>query len=156
RRADDAAGRERLWAGRKAAISALGRLAPNYYILDGVVPRTRLPEVLRQVGEISERHGLAIANVFHAGDGNLHPCVLFDERIPGAAERGLAGGGEIMRACVDAGGSITGEHGVGLEKRQFLPWVFSDADLAAMLKLRTAFDPAGIFNPGKVFPATSL
>lgn len=152
RRADDEAGRERLWAGRKAAISALGRLAPNYYILDGVVPRTKLPHVLRQVEAIGERHGLHIANVFHAGDGNLHPCVLFDEREPGAVARVLAAGGEIMRACVEAGGALTGEHGIGMEKREFMPWVYSNSDLAVMQRLRTAFDPAVMFNPGKLFP----
>ncbi|MBI4498785.1 MAG: FAD-binding protein [Chloroflexi bacterium] len=153
RRAEDAAGRERLWSGRKGAIGALGRLAPNYYILDGVVPRTRLPEVLRAVGQIVERHELQVANVFHAGDGNLHPCVLFDEREPGATERVLAAGAEIMRLCLDAGGAITGEHGVGLEKREFLAWTYSDDDLRVMQQLRAAFQATERFNPGKVFPS---
>ena len=153
RRAEDEAGRERLWSGRKGAIGALGRLAPNYYILDGVVPRTRLPEVLRAVDEVIERHGLRVANVFHAGDGNLHPCVLFDERVPGATERVLAAGAEIMRLCVDVGGAITGEHGVGIEKREFLAWSYSDDDLRVMQKLRTAFGAVERFNPGKVFPS---
>src|SRR5690606_37066097 len=114
------------WAGRKGAISAIGRVLPNYYVLDGVVPRTRLPEVMAQVGEVGKRFEVPIANVFHAGDGNLHPCVLFDERVPGAAERVLAAGAAIMRICVEAGGTITGEHGVGLEKRDFMSWIFSE------------------------------
>ncbi|MCX6021168.1 MAG: FAD-binding protein [Chloroflexi bacterium] len=153
RRSEDEEGRERLWAGRKGAISALGRLAPNYYILDGVAPRSRIPEVLREVYAVGERYGLRIANVFHAGDGNLHPNILFDERTPGEAERVLAAGAEIMRACVAVGGGITGEHGVGIEKREFMAWVYSDDDMATMLRLRAAFDPAGMFNPGKAFPA---
>lgn len=144
--------RERLWAARKTSISALGRLYPNYYVLDGVVPRTRLPEVLRDVYAIAESHGLAVANVFHAGDGNLHPNLLFDERVPGATERVLAAGAEIMRRCVDAGGSITGEHGVGLEKRDFIGWIFDDVDLAVMAKLKTAFKADGRYNPCKAFP----
>jgi glycolate oxidase len=144
--------RERLWAGRKGAISALGRLAPNYYVLDGVVPRTRLPEVMQRVGEIADRYGLPVANVFHAGDGNLHPNLLFDERVAGATDSVLAAGEEIMRACVDAGGSITGEHGVGLEKRDFMPWIFTDADLATMAKLKAAFGAGENFNPCKAFP----
>src|SRR5581483_12036470 len=105
-----------LWAGRKTSISALGRLYPNYYVLDGVVPRTKLVDLVRATYDIAARHGLAVANVFHAGDGNLHPNLLFDARVPGATERVLACGEQIMRACVDAGGTITGEHGVGLEK----------------------------------------
>ncbi|MSQ32992.1 MAG: FAD-binding protein [Dehalococcoidia bacterium] len=144
--------RERLWAGRKGAIGALGRLAPNYYILDGVVPRTKLPEVLRRVGEIGAKHGFAIANVFHAGDGNLHPNVLFDERVPGATERVLQVGAEIMRLCVEAGGTLTGEHGIGVEKQEYMSWLFTEADLAAMGKLRRAFGAEQLFNPGKVFP----
>ena len=144
--------RERLWAGRKAALGALGRLAPSYYILDGVVPRSRLPQVLRGVYEACERFGLRVANVFHAGDGNLHPNLLFDEREPGATRRVLDCGEEIMRLCVEAGGSITGEHGVGYEKRDYLPWIFSQDDLSAMAALKEAFGTAGLFNPGKVFP----
>jgi glycolate oxidase len=148
-----AADRERLWAGRKTSISALGRLYPNYYVLDGVVPRTRLPEVLRQTNAIAEKHGLAVANVFHAGDGNLHPNLLFDAREEGATGRVLEAGAEMMRACVDAGGSITGEHGVGLEKRDFLRWCFSDADLAAMSSLKRAFKAGDLYNPCKAFPS---
>ena len=152
RLAVDAADRELLWAGRKTSISALGRLYPNYYVLDGVVPRTRLPEVLREVYAISERYGFAVANVFHAGDGNLHPNLLFDEREPGVTARVLEAGAEIMRACVAAGGSITGEHGVGLEKRDFMSWIFSPDDLRAMAGLKAAFKAGENFNPCKAFP----
>jgi glycolate oxidase len=152
REAEDEAERERLWAGRKGSISALGRLAPNYYVLDGVVPRTKLPAVLRQVYETCERYGFPVANVFHAGDGNLHPNVLFDERRPGETARVLEAGAEIMRLCVDAGGSITGEHGVGFEKRSFMDWIFSPADIDAMAKVRAAFGASELYNPCKVFP----
>jgi glycolate oxidase len=144
--------RERLWAGRKAALGALGRLAPSYYILDGVVPRTRLPQVMRRVYEICDRFGLQVANVFHAGDGNLHPNILFDEREPGAARRVLDCGEEVLRVCVEAGGTITGEHGVGYEKRDYMRWIFSDDDLAVMAALKEAFGAGEAFNPGKVFP----
>ncbi|MEE9199735.1 MAG: FAD-linked oxidase C-terminal domain-containing protein [Dehalococcoidia bacterium] len=150
--ADDPRDRERLWAGRKGALGALGRLAPNYYILDGVVPRTKLPEVLRKVNGICEGYGLAVANVFHAGDGNLHPCIAYDERKPGERERVVEAGGEIMRACVDAGGTLTGEHGIGLEKQMYMPWVFTDEDMQAMQKLQEVFSSTGFFNPGKIFP----
>ena len=152
RTASEAAERERLWAGRKGALGALGVLAPNYYLVDGVVPRTRLLEVLRRVGEIGRDAGLPIANVFHAGDGNLHPCILFDERQPDTMPHVLEAGGQILQACVDVGGTLTGEHGVGLEKKEYMPLIFSNADLDAMLKLRQAFAPTGLFNPGKVFP----
>jgi len=152
RLAVDPPDRERLWAGRKTSISALGRLYPNYYVLDGVVPRTRLPGVLRQTYAIADAHGLAVANVFHAGDGNLHPNLLFDEREAGVLTRVLDAGAEIMRLCVAAGGSITGEHGVGLEKRDFIGWIFSESDLAAMAKLKTAFAAGDRYNPCKVFP----
>jgi glycolate oxidase len=151
--AQDAAERELLWKGRKGAIGALGQLAPNYYILDGVVPRSRLVEVMEQVGTIIRGHGLEVANVFHAGDGNLHPCVLFDERVPGATERVLAAGAAIMKACVDAGGSLTGEHGIGYEKQQFMPWLYSDTDLENMGRLRSVFGNDGLFNPCKLLPA---
>jgi glycolate oxidase len=152
RLAADAAGRELLWAGRKTSISALGRLYPNYYVLDGVVPRTRLPEVLREANAVAARYGLAVANVFHAGDGNLHPNLLFDERVPGITAKVLDAGADIMRLCVDAGGSITGEHGVGLEKRDFLGWVFGDDDLTAMARLKAAFKAGESYNPCKAFP----
>ena len=152
REAEDAADRARLWAGRKGSISALGRLAPNYYVLDGVVPRTKLPDVLRNVYAICARYGFPVANVFHAGDGNLHPNILFDERIPGAKARVLEIGEEIMRLCVDAGGSITGEHGVGAEKRSFMEWIFSPADIDAMAKVKAAFGSNDLYNPCKIFP----
>jgi glycolate oxidase len=162
REASDPADRERLWAGRKGAIGAFGQVAPNYYVLDGVVPRTRLPETMAGVLRVSEEYGFAIANVFHAGDGNLHPCILFDERRPGETERVLDAGEAIMRLCVKAGGSVTGEHGIGLEKRDFMPWIFTEADISAMQKLKYAFgsdDPTseagqGYFNPCKAFPTS--
>ena len=148
----DAEERERLWAARKGAFGALGSLAPNYYLVDGVVPRTRLTETLRKVAEISDRHGLMVANVFHAGDGNLHPCIAFDEREPGAVERVVEAGEEMLKVCVEMGGTLTGEHGVGLEKKAYMPMVFSEDDMATMIKVRNAFSPSGLFNPGKIFP----
>ena len=146
--------RERLWAGRKGALGALGRLAPSYYILDGVVPRTRLPDVLDGVYAACERKGMPVANVFHAGDGNLHPNLMFDEREPGATERVLELGEEIMRLCLEAGGSITGEHGVGYEKRDYMPLSFSEDDLQVMARLKAAFQTNERFNPGKIFPTS--
>ncbi|HEV8573705.1 MAG TPA: FAD-linked oxidase C-terminal domain-containing protein [Dehalococcoidia bacterium] len=146
--------RDRLWAGRKGALGALGRLAPSYYILDGVIPRTRLPAVLDGVYEACERFGFRVANVFHAGDGNLHPNVMFDERVPGATQRVLDLGEDIMRLCVDAGGSITGEHGVGYEKRNYMSWIFSEDDLEVMARLKKAFGAEDGFNPGKIFPTS--
>ncbi|MCY3920399.1 MAG: FAD-binding protein [Chloroflexi bacterium] len=145
--------RELLWAGRKGAISALGHIKPNYYLLDGVVPRTQLPDVLATVYRVAAEYDFPVANVFHAGDGNLHPCLLFDEREPGITDRVLEAGGEIMRACVDAGGAISGEHGIGLEKRSYLPWIFSDDDIGAMRQLRSAFGADDDFNPCKIFPS---
>ncbi len=144
--------RDMLWKGRKGAIPALGRLAPNYYILDGVVPRSKLVQVMDVVSEVSKRYGIPIANVFHAGDGNLHPLVLFDERIPGAKERVLEAGGEIMRACVDAGGALSGEHGIGAEKRKFMPWLYNETDIENMERLRLVFGNSGNFNPCKLLP----
>lgn len=144
--------RERLWAGRKGALGAMGVLAPNYYLVDGVVPRTQLLNVLRRVGEVSTDTGLPIANVFHAGDGNLHPCILFDEREPDILPRVLEAGGQILKTCVELGGTLTGEHGVGIEKKEFMPLVFSNTDMEAMRKVKEAFAPSGLFNPGKIFP----
>ena len=144
--------RNALWAGRKGALGALGSLAPNYYLVDGVVPRSRLTEVHRQVAGIGEKYGILIANVSHAGDGNLHPCLLFNEREPGALQRIVEAGAEVMKACVDAGGTLTGEHGVGLEKKDQMPLVFSEEDMEAMLRVREAFAPANRLNPGKIFP----
>jgi glycolate oxidase len=144
--------RAALWAGRKGALGALGSLAPNYYLVDGVVPRTQLSNVLRQVAQISEKYGIPIANVFHAGDGNLHPCLLFDERQPGAMQSIIEAGAEVMKICVDAGGTLTGEHGVGLEKKEQMPLVFSEDDMDAMRQVRDAFAPNNRLNPGKIFP----
>ena len=144
--------RELLWKGRKGAIPALGRLAPNYYILDGVVPRSKLVDVMAVVNEVSARYAIPIANVFHAGDGNLHPLVLFDEREDGATARVLEAGAEIMKACVDAGGGLSGEHGIGAEKRMFMPWLYNEADLENMERLRGVFGNEGQFNPCKVLP----
>jgi len=156
RLAQSAEERARIWRGRKAAFAAMGRVSPNYYVQDGVVPRTRLPEVLREIGRLSERAGLRVGNVFHAGDGNLHPLVLYDAKVAGEAERAEALANEILAACVEAGGSITGEHGVGADKACAMPLMFGAADLEAMARLRRAFDPDGLCNPGKVFPTPRL
>ncbi|MBV8716162.1 MAG: FAD-binding protein [Chloroflexi bacterium] len=144
--------RARLWAARKGAASAMGRIAPNYYLHDAVVPRTRLPRILAQVIEIGQRYELPIANLFHAGDGNLHPMILFDVRETGILDRVLAAGREMLNACIEAGGTITGEHGVGMEKQAYMPLIFSADDLGVMGKVRSAIDPSGNFNPGKVLP----
>ena len=152
RSANDPAERERLWAGRKSAFGALGSVAPNYYIVDGVVPRTRLPEIMEKVEEICERYGVVAGNVFHAGDGNLHPIILFDDRVEGAKENVLGAGAEMLRACIDVGGALTGEHGIGVEKQMYMPWTFTHEDMAAMKRLRAAFNPNATFNPGKIFP----
>ena len=151
--AQDEAERALLWKGRKSAFGAIARIKPNYYLHDTVVPRRMLPQVLRQVYEITERHQLQVLNVFHAGDGNLHPLLVFDKREPGVMERVLAAGEEIVRASVDAGGVLSGEHGIGLEKRDFMPMMFGPADLAAQAAMRRAFDPAGLANPFKVLPS---
>ena len=150
--AADAAERERLWSARKGAFGALGSLAPNYYLVDGVVPRTRLAETLAKVAEIAQRHGLLVANVFHAGDGNIHPCIAFDEREPGSTDRVLKAGEDMLKVCAEMGGTLTGEHGVGLEKKAYMPLVFSEVDMDAMMKVRDAYAPSGLFNPGKIFP----
>jgi glycolate oxidase len=152
RLARDERERALLWAGRKGAFGAIGTMTPDYYTVDGVVPRSKLPAVMRRIGEISKECGLRIANVFHAGDGNLHPLVLFDEDVPGQTERTVAAGAEIMRTCAEAGGSLTGEHGIGMEKKDLMPLVFSKADLSIMQGVKQALDPAGLCNPGKLFP----
>ena len=152
RRAQSEAERQLLWKGRKEAFGALGALAPNYYVQDGVVPRSRLPEIMREVAEIGSRYRLRIANVFHAGDGNLHPNILFDMRVPGELDRVIEAGAAIVKACVAAGGSLTGEHGIGLEKKAYITLLFNAQDLDAMARMRRAFDPDGRFNPAKVFP----
>jgi len=148
--------RQALWKGRKGAFSAMGRLSPDFYVMDGVVPRTRLPETLAKIDAISERTGFKICNVFHAGDGNLHPLVLFDAFKPGQYEAVLRIGDEILKLCADAGGSVTGEHGIGLEKRENIRYVFSDDDLEVMDRVRRVFDPQRRMNPGKVFPGKGL
>ncbi len=150
--AKDEAERELLWKGRKGAFGAMGALAPNYYVQDGVVPRSKLPEMMKRVAEISKQFNLRIANVFHAGDGNLHPNILFDMRTPGELDRVVEAGAATLRACIELGGSITGEHGVGLEKKAYIGLLFNEADLEAMLRIRRAFDPNGRFNPAKLFP----
>ena len=150
--ARDDAERARFWAGRKGAFPAMGRLAPDYYCIDGTIPRRRLPDVLEAIGDLSTRHGLAVANVFHAGDGNLHPLILYDANQPGQLERAEAFGADILRLCVEVGGVLTGEHGVGVEKRDLMPVMFDAVDLAHQQRLKCAFDPDLLLNPGKVFP----
>jgi len=155
RAAKDEAERQLLWKGRKGAFGAMGALAPNYYVQDGVVPRSKLPEMMRRVAAISEQFQLRIANVFHAGDGNLHPNILFDMRTPGEFERVVEAGAATLRACIELGGSITGEHGIGLEKKAYISLLFNETDLAAMKRIRAAFDPDGRFNPAKLFPTAA-
>lgn len=152
RPARDAAERAAIWKGRKSAFSAVGRLSPDFIVQDGVVPRRRLGEALRRIGEMSKAAGLRVANVFHAGDGNLHPLILYRGREPGELERAETLAGEILRLCVAMGGSITGEHGVGVEKRDYLPDMFNAEEIDCLQRLRAAFDPLGIANPGKMFP----
>ena len=144
--------RQLLWKGRKGAFGALGTLAPNYYVQDGVVPRSRLPEIMKRIAAISKDFNLRIANVFHAGDGNLHPNLLFDMRTPGELDRVIEAGAAIVKACIELGGSITGEHGLGLEKKAYIGLLFNEVDLEAMARVRRAFDPDGRFNPAKMFP----
>lgn len=153
RPARDQTERDELWASRRGAFGALGQLMPSYLVLDGTVPRTRLPEVLEGVAEIGERFNLPVGNVFHAGDGNLHPLFLFDPRESGIVERVRAAGAEILRLCTQVGGTITGEHGIGLEKITAMSLIFSDADIEAMRAVKRALDPEGIMNPGKILPA---
>ncbi len=140
------------WAGRKAAFPAVGRISPDYYCMDGTIPRRRLPEVLDGIAEASTRYGLRVANVFHAGDGNLHPLILYDANLPGQLEAAEAFGADILRMCVRVGGVLTGEHGVGVEKRDLMSEQFNEVDLCQQRALKTAFDPPGLLNPGKVFP----
>src|SRR5256712_4316077 len=152
RTARDEAERALLWKGRKSAFGAYGRVSPAYMVMDGVIPRTKLPYVLRRVNEIVAAHGLRVGNVFHAGDGNLHPNILYDPRRPGEEARVVAAGAEVMKGCAEGGGSISGEHGIGPEKSDFMPLLFSAADLALMRRLKNAFNPTGPCNPGKGFP----
>ncbi|SDQ42414.1 FAD-linked oxidase C-terminal domain-containing protein [Quadrisphaera sp. DSM 44207] len=154
--ATDPAERALVWKGRKSAFAAVGRISPDYIVQDGVIPRTALPEVLRAIAELSASSGVRVANVFHAGDGNLHPLVLFDERVEGATEAAERVSGAILDLCIGHGGSITGEHGVGIDKAAYMPRMFTDDDLDTMQLVRCAFDPGGIANPGKVFPTPRL
>ena len=153
--ADDAE-RALFWKGRKSAFAAVGRISPDYIVQDGVIPRTALPEVLRAIADLSASSGVRVANVFHAGDGNLHPLVLFDDAVPGQAERAEEVSGAILDLCLEHGGSITGEHGVGSDKAKHMPRMFTAEDLDTMQLVRCAFDPDGLSNPGKVFPTPRL
>ena len=148
--------RARIWRGRKAAFAAMGRVSPNYYVQDGVVPRTRLPEVLTRIRRLADSSGLRIGNVFHAGDGNLHPLICYDERVPGESDKAVDVAAEILSYCIEAGGSLTGEHGIGADKSQYMPTMFAPEDLALMQRVRRVFDPQGLSNPGKVFPTPRL
>jgi glycolate oxidase len=154
RRARDEAERQRLWSGRKNAFGAVGRISPAFYVQDGVIPRTRVPETLCRIEEIAKKFGLTIGNIFHAGDGNLHPLILFDPRDPAQHERVMAASREILEFCVSVGGSLTGEHGVGMEKNELMPLLFSDDDLEVMQRLHDCFNPRGILNPQKIFPTS--
>jgi len=150
--ANDPETRLKLWKGRKAAFAAAGHLSPDYYVQDGVIPRTQLPYVLQEIKYLSQKYGYRIANVFHAGDGNLHPLILYDNSVPGALEKVEELGGDILRLCVKVGGSLSGEHGIGADKRCYMPNMFTEADLETMQWVREAFNPKGLANPGKIFP----
>jgi glycolate oxidase len=156
RLAQSEAERAVVWKGRKAAFAAMGRIAANYIVQDGVIPRTALPRVLREIAQLSAAAGLRVANVFHAGDGNLHPLVLYDAKIPGQEHAAEALAFAIIKLCVAAGGSITGEHGVGQEKKAYMPVMFAEPDLETMQLVRCAFDPQRLSNPDKVFPRPRL
>jgi len=150
--ASDPETRLKLWKGRKAAFAAAGHMSPDYFVQDGVIPRTQLAGVLKEIEALSEKYGYKIANVFHAGDGNLHPLILYDNSVPGALEKVEELGGEILRLCVKVGGSISGEHGIGADKKCFMPDMFTEADLETMQWVREVFNPKGLANPGKIFP----
>ncbi|MDP9240446.1 MAG: FAD-binding protein [Actinomycetota bacterium] len=154
--AADPAQRALFWKGRKSAFAAVGRISPDYIVQDGVIPRTALPEVLRRIADLSGESGVRVANVFHAGDGNLHPLVLFDDAVEGQGEQAEEVSGAILDLCIEYGGSITGEHGVGSDKAKYMPRMFTEVDLDTMQMLRCAFDPAGLCNPGKIFPTPRL
>jgi glycolate oxidase len=154
--AQNAAERDKLWQGRKNAFGAMGRISPNYYVQDGVIPRTRLPEMLDFIDEVGRRYGLRIGNIFHAGDGNLHPLIMFDARDAAQSARVLEAASEIMMECAAMGGSITGEHGVGIEKSELMPLIFSAGDLDLMRTIKAIFNPADSFNPGKVLPTGKM
>jgi glycolate oxidase len=150
--ARDKAERELLWKGRKNAFGALGRLAPSNYVLDGVIPRSKLPQTLRRIQQIGTQFDFQIGNIFHAGDGNLHPIVLYDPRDAAQFERAMQASTEIIRYCLEVGGALTGEHGVGMEKSELMPLTFSDADFDLMRRVHDAFNPDCSLNPGKIFP----
>jgi glycolate oxidase subunit GlcD len=145
--------RARLWLGRKGAFGAMGRISPDMVTMDAVIPRTRLPEVLAEISRISERYGLPVANVFHAGDGNIHPLILFDSRVPDQVERIFGMSDDIMKLCVGVGGSLSGEHGIGYEKKEYMDMVFTDTDLDVMMQVKRVFNPDGLLNPSKIFPS---
>jgi glycolate oxidase len=151
--AKDARERDSLWKGRKNAFGAVGRISPTYYVQDGVIPRSKLPATLRQIDAIGKKHGFQIGNIFHAGDGNLHPLIMFDPRDRDQFRRVLAASDEIIQFCIDMGGSITGEHGVGMEKDRLMPLLFTESELEVMSRMRNAFNPTGLLNPGKIFPS---
>lgn len=153
--ASDEAERTRWWNNRKQAFGAMGTLSPDYLVQDGVIPRSRLPEVLERITAISRKYGLRIANVFHAGDGNLHPLILFDSRVPGETEKAVQAGSDVLQVCADVGGSITGEHGVGIEKREEMTYIFSREEIDLQLKVRDVFNPHNLCNPDKIFPSPS-
>jgi glycolate oxidase len=155
RSAESAQEREALWAARKGGLAALARIAPNYYLHDMVVPRSRLAATLKRVLAIADEHGVFVSNVAHAGDGNLHPTILFDLRQPGILPKIIEAGEAILRVGVEAGGTISGEHGIGLEKQEYMAWIFGPDDLAVMRRVRDAFSPGELFNPGKLFPQGS-
>ena len=144
--------RARFWAGRKAAFPAIGRISPDYYCMDGTIPRSQLPKVLTRMTELSNEFGLRVANVFHAGDGNLHPLILYDANEPGELEKAEEFGAEILKLCVEVGGVLTGEHGVGVEKRDLMGTMFTEDDLNQQQRVKCVFDPDSLLNPGKVFP----
>jgi glycolate oxidase len=149
---ENEAQRLRFWSGRKNAFPASGRISPDYMCMDSTIPRKRLADMLIAIAEMETRHALRCVNVFHAGDGNLHPLVLFDADVPGETERTVEAGADIMRLCAEAGGSLSGEHGIGMEKKDLMPLIFSEADVAVMLRIKEALDPAGHCNPDKLFP----
>ncbi|HJW98956.1 MAG TPA: FAD-linked oxidase C-terminal domain-containing protein, partial [Terriglobales bacterium] len=153
RRAADETERQLLWKGRKTAFGAIGRISPSYYVQDGVIPRTRVPETLRKIEEVSRKYSLTIGNIFHAGDGNLHPLILFDARDAEQTQRTLAAGREILEFCISVGGSITGEHGVGMEKQDLMCTLFTDSELEVMRRLRNCFNPDSLLNPQKMLPS---
>ncbi|MBT3915570.1 MAG: FAD-binding oxidoreductase, partial [Rhodospirillaceae bacterium] len=149
---ENEAEREKFWAGRKNAFPAVGRITPDYYCMDGTIPRARLPEVLKRMEEMSEKYELRVANVFHAGDGNLHPLIMYDANVPGELERAEDFGADILKLCVEVGGVLSGEHGVGVEKRDLMGTMFTEEDLNQQQRVKCAFDPDSLLNPGKVFP----